>query len=182
MEKFDSYTTARGSMEFQNRCSSDKVSKLVAKLTPKQKEAVRKVGFGVFLDVKHVVVDISLISFLVNQVDTRNNNNSIYGKTFVLTKERFEEIIGVYDGREEILLEGEDEGSELVGALLGSSSHLVLSQLCSDLEEEKDAGQLFLVRFMLLIIGAILCPSSVVYLKSSYAVLLEDVAGIKKKN
>ena len=82
-----------------NRCSIDRVSKLVAKLTPKQKEVVRRVGFGVFLDMKHVVVTISLISFLVNQVVTLNNKINIHGKTFVLTNERFEEIMGVYDGR-----------------------------------------------------------------------------------
>ena len=109
MEKLDSHSATRGGREFHNRCFSERVSKLVAKLTPKQKEVVSRVGFRVFLDMKHVVGNISLISFLVNQVDTRNNNLSIHGKTFALTKERFEEIMGVYDGEEEILLEGEDE-------------------------------------------------------------------------
>ena len=37
--------------------------------------------------------------------------------------------MGVYDGGEEILLESGDESSELLGALLGSNSCLVLSQL-----------------------------------------------------
>ena len=45
----------------------------------------------------------------------------------MLTKKRIEKIMGIYDGGEEIQLEGKDEGSELVGALLCSSSRLVLS-------------------------------------------------------
>ena len=89
--------------------------------------------------------------------------------------------MGVYGGGEEILLEGEDDSCELLGALLGSNSRLVLSQLCSDLEEDKGADQLFVVRFVLVIIGTILCPSSGVYLKLSCVSLLEDVGSIMKK-
>ena len=91
---------------------------------------------------------------------TRNNNITIHGKSFVLTKEMFKEIMGVYDGGEEILLEGKDESCELLGALLGSNSRLVLSQLCSDLEEDKGVDQLFVVRFVLVVIGTILCSPS----------------------
>ena len=99
MDKFELSSAGGGGSnnsigrELQKRCSSDRVSKLVAKLTPKQKEAVRRVGFGVFIDKKHVAVNISLIAYLVNQVDTRNNNLTIHGKSSVLTKERFKEIM-----------------------------------------------------------------------------------------
>ena len=96
------------SREFQNRCSSNRVCKLVAKLTTRQKEAIRRVGFGVFIDMKHIVVNISLVAYLVNQLDTRNNTISIHGKSFVLTKDNFQKIIGVYDGGEEIFLEHQE--------------------------------------------------------------------------
>ena len=189
MDKFESCSTTRSGSnnsigrELQNRCSSAKVRKLVVKLTTKQKEAVRRVGFGVFIDMKHVVVNTSLIVYLVNQVDTRNNIITIHGESFVLTKEMFEEIMGVYDGGEEILLEGKDENVSFLGALLGSNIHLVISQLCSDLDgdEDKDVDELFVVRFVLAVIGRILCPPSGVYLKLSYVSLLNDVGGIKKK-
>ena len=51
------------SMEFHNRCSGDRVCKLISKLTTSQKEAIRRMGFGVFIDMKHVAVNISLIAF-----------------------------------------------------------------------------------------------------------------------
>ena len=78
MDKFGSASDGPGgsntssSKDLQNRCSSDRVYKLVAKLTTRQKEAIRRVGFGVFIDMKHIVVNISLVAYLVNQLDTRN--------------------------------------------------------------------------------------------------------------
>ena len=135
-----------------------------------------------FLDMQHgIVVHTSLVSFLVNQVDALKNQLSIHGKTFLLTKDRFEEIMGVYDGGEDIKL-AEDEPSELVHALLGSSSRLVISRLYCELEEDKSASKLFVVRFVLVVIRTILCPPSAVYLKMSDIALLEDLVGIKKKN
>ena len=62
-------------------------------------------SFGIFIDMKHVAVNISLIAFLINQLDTRNNTISIHGKSFVLTKDSFQEIMAVYDRGEEIFLE-----------------------------------------------------------------------------
>ena len=41
---------------------------------------------------------------------------------------------------------------------------------------------MFVVRFVLVVIGTILCPPSAVFLKMSYVALLEDLVGIKKKN
>ena len=79
------------------------------------------------------------------------------------------------------MLESEDESNSLLGALLGSNSHLVISQLCSDLDENKDVDELFVVRFVLAIIGTILCPPFGIYLKLSYISLLKGVGGIKKK-
>ena len=48
-------------------------------------------------------------------------------RIFLLTKDRFEEVMWVYDGGEEIKLAAEDEPSDLVRALLGSESCLVIS-------------------------------------------------------
>ena len=188
MGKLDSYSDAPGvsntysGREFQNRCSSERVCKLVFKLTTSQKEAIKRVGFGVFIDMKHVAVNISLIAFLVKELDTRNNTISIHGKIFILNKDSFEEIIGVYDGGEEIFIESQDESDSFVGALLGSNKRLVIRQLCTDLDEDKDADELFVVRFVLAVIGTILCPLCAIYLKLSYVTLLSDVRGIKNKN
>ena len=90
--------------------------------------------------------------------------------------------MGVYDGGKEILLEDEDESSSLSSALLGSNNHLRIRQFCNDLDEDKDVDELFVVRFVLVVIGMILCPPSRVYLKFSYVSLLNDASGIKKKN
>ena len=84
-----------------------------------------------------------------------NNTISIHGKSFVLNKDSFEEIMGVYDGGEEIFLERQDENDSFVGALLGSNKCLVISQLCTDLDQDKDANELFVVRFILAVIGTI---------------------------
>ena len=155
----------------------------MGKMTKQQKEAVIRVDFGVFLDMQHdIVVHTTLVSFLVNQVDTLNNQLTIYSKTFLLTKDRFEEVMGVYDGGEEIKLAAEDEPSDSVHTLLGSGSRLVISQLCSELEEDKSASRLFVVRFVLVVIETILCPPIVVFLKMSYIALLEDLVDIKQKN
>ena len=126
------------------------------------------------------MVNIRFVSFLVNHVDALKSQLSIHGKTFLLIKDRFEEVIGVYNGGEDNKLAVEDEPSELVYALLGSSSRLVFSRLCCELEEDKGASKLFVVRFVLVVIGTILCPPSAVNLKMSYIALLEYVVGIKK--
>ena len=118
--------------------------------------------FSIFIDMKHVAVNISLAAYLVNQLDTRNNTISIHGKSFVLTKYSFQEIMGVYDGDEEIFLERQEESGSLVGALLVSNKHLVISQLWTDLDEEKNVDELFIGRFVLAVIGTILCPPCVV--------------------
>ena len=39
------------------------------------------------------------------------------------------------------------------------------SQLCTDLDEDKDVDELFVVRFVLAVIEMILCPPCAVYLK-----------------
>ena len=103
-------------------------------------------------------------------------------RIFLLMKDRFEDIMEVYDGGEDIKLATEDEPSKLVRPLLGSSSRLVISRLCCELEEDKSACKLFVVGFVLVVIGTILCPPSAVYLKMSYIALLEDLVSIKKKN
>ena len=128
------------------------------------------------------MVHTSLVSFLVNQVDAQNNQLIIHGKTFLLTKDHFEEVIWVYDGGEEIKLTAEDEPSDLVRALLGSGSRLVIIQLCSELEEDSSVSRLFVVRFILVVLRTILCPPSAVFSKMSYVALLEDLVSIKKKN
>ena len=49
--------------ELHNRCSSDRVCKLVSKLTTSENEAIRRVDFSVFIDMKYIAVNISLIAF-----------------------------------------------------------------------------------------------------------------------
>ena len=169
--------------EFHNRCCSDRVRKIVGRMSIEQKEAVRSVGFGVFLDMKDgLTIHSSLVSFLVNQLDPLNNQLSVHGKKFLLTKDRFEDVMGIKDGGEEINFRGEDDHSDLVRALIGSRNRLIISQLCSECEDDRSAGRLFVVRFVLVVIGTILCPPSAVFLKMSYVALLEDLVGIRKKN
>ena len=67
-----------------------------------------------------------------------NNTISIHGKIFVLNKYSFEEIMGVYNVGEEIFLERQDESELFVRAFLGSNKRLVISQLCTDLDQDKD--------------------------------------------
>ena len=102
-------------------------------------------------------------------------------RIFLLTKDRFKEVMWVYDGGEEIKLAAEDEPSDLVRALLGSGSRLAISQLRSECEDNRSASRLFIVRFVLVVIGTILCPPSAIFLKMSYVALLEDLVDIRKK-
>ena len=182
MENVPSSSRGRGNREIQFHCSTNRLRKIVSKISARQKEAVWRVGFGVFINIQDHVVNSGLISFLVNQLDTLNNQLTIHGKTFLLTSDRFGEIMGVSNGGEDIKLGNDDQASELVADLVGSNSRLVISQLSSQLEEDMGAGKMFVSRFVLLVIGTILCPPSAIYLKLSYVGLVEDVGRIKKKN
>ena len=84
--------------EFQSRCSSDHVCKVVAKLSSDQKDAIKMVGFGVFLDMKHVAVNMSLVASLVKQLDSQTRSLTIHDKSFLLTDDHFERLMGVSDG------------------------------------------------------------------------------------
>ena len=83
MEKFESNSASTSGREFHNRYCSDRVRKIMGKMSIQQKEAVRSAGFGVFLDMQHgIVVHTSLVSFLINQLDALNNQLTIYDKNF----------------------------------------------------------------------------------------------------
>ena len=63
-----------------------------------------------------------------------------------------------------------------------AKENLSLLMLENQIQQENDCGDEFKIRFVLFVLGALLCPTMKVSVKPSFLHLLQDTASIKKIN
>ncbi|POO00521.1 Ulp1 protease family, C-terminal catalytic domain containing protein [Trema orientale] len=172
----------KGSRKVQCRCSTEKVCCVISSMTDEQKSVITNCGFGLFLRMKTPFIKSTLISYLIDRIDTEGRTLTIHGNTYSLTKESFEAVMGLLDGEEEIIVYDDMKNNPFRDEIVGADGRIVLSDLVIDLQKSKEADKLFVIRFLLLVIETVLWPTSGVYVNTNYVSLLSDVKRIPKKN
>ncbi|PON34966.1 hypothetical protein TorRG33x02_352440 [Trema orientale] len=174
--------TMKGSRKVQCRCSTEKVYCVISSMTDGQKSVITNYGFGFFLRMKMPFIKSTLISYLIDRIDTEARMLTIHGNTYSLSRESFKAVMGLLDGGEEIIVYDDMENNPFWDEIVGAYGRIVLSELVIDLQKSKEADELFVIRFILLVIGTVLWPTSGVYVNTNYISLLSNVKRISKKN
>ncbi|PON96465.1 hypothetical protein TorRG33x02_077380 [Trema orientale] len=91
-------------------------------------------------------------------------------------------IMGIKDRGKSIEFQGVSDISDLKDAIIGDKCRVSLSDLEEQLQDLWDADDLFLARFTLLAIGAILCPLTGIHLSNLYLNAVSDIRNLGKKN
>lgn len=82
--------------------------------------------------------------------------------------------MGIRDGGEETLKYNNRDISSLKDAVVGENMRLSLTKMEKRLKESQDVDDLFVIRFVLVVIGTILCPTSGIHISTGYFHSLYD--------
>ncbi|PON95059.1 Ulp1 protease family, C-terminal catalytic domain containing protein [Trema orientale] len=94
------------------------------------------------------------------------------GYAYLLTRESFEAVKGLLDGGEDIVMYDDIENNMFRDEIVEADGRILLSGLVLDLQNSKEADELFVIRFILLVIWTILCPTSGVHVNTNYVSLI----------
>ncbi|PON46224.1 High mobility group box domain containing protein [Parasponia andersonii] len=170
------------SPEDKMKCATEKVSRLVAGFGEEQKEAIRACGFGSFLNIKNPSVKGSLLSYLIENIDPIKGKINMNGKTYMLTTETLERVMQLRDGGEQKILGDDDELNPFREELIGDTGRITLAELVVELEKSEESDELFIIRFILVVIGSILMVTSISFVNIDYISILSIVKRIKRRN
>lgn len=165
------------------RCSPDRVYKLLQHLQPNQKAAIQEIGFGGILGLRCTKLDHSLCHWLVENFDTLSCTLSVHNTSIKLSPMDVELILGLKAKGVEVDIERcTSKWNDLYNMYCDGKGKLSLLMLENQIRQEKECGDEFKIRFVLFVLGALLCPTMKVSVKPSFLHLLEDTASIKKIN
>ncbi|POO04115.1 hypothetical protein TorRG33x02_004190 [Trema orientale] len=168
--------------ELHNHCSFDRLHRIFNFLTPAQKKAVRRAGFGTFLRRDVPYVSTSLVKWLLENIDPSRCTLTLNGKKYTMSACNFEYVTGIKDGGESIEFQGAVDISDLKDAIIGEKLRISMTDLEEQLEGSQDADELFVVRFALVSIGTVLCPPSGIHLSNSHLYAMSDTRHLGRKN
>lgn len=126
-------------------------------MSNKQRMTIKKCGFGSLIEMKEMVVKGKLIGYLIDNFDDTNKKLKINSSTYVINSTTFEKVIGIGDGGEPITLAKDDKFNPIRSVLLKEKSRLTVDDLVAQLVGTKTEDEMFIMRFVLLVLGTILC-------------------------
>ncbi|PON51820.1 hypothetical protein PanWU01x14_213900 [Parasponia andersonii] len=110
--------------------TSTKSSKVTRKPLPTMKGS-RNVPF----------VKSTLISYLIDRIDTETRTLIIHGNIYSLTRESFEAVMGLLDGGEEMIVYDDMKNNPFKDEIVGANGRTILSDLVIDLQKSKKGGR-----------------------------------------
>uniref|UniRef100_A0A803PI02 Uncharacterized protein n=1 Tax=Cannabis sativa TaxID=3483 RepID=A0A803PI02_CANSA len=147
-----------------------------ARLNDKQKKTVRAVGFGSFLEMNIDKIKGSLIYHVMDSLDIGGKVLNMNGTLHVLEPKDVERVMGIKDGGTPINLTHCDIEDPYQELLLGPDKLCKLNDLEVLLGNSAADDAIFIMGYVLYVVGAILCPTSGVRVKNTYlSVRLNDI-------
>ncbi|KAF5935508.1 hypothetical protein HYC85_026637 [Camellia sinensis] len=143
------------------------------KLDKAQQQAVTDMGFHGILSLRCTHIDHDLCHWLVQNFDPSTHSLNVHGLRMLLTIEDVHELMGLpSNGLPVKLKESVDEIRNLCDELAVKNKFVPFTSLKSYLLETKDAGTEFKRKFVLYIIGALLCPTTKAGVHQSFIQML----------
>ncbi|XP_059598878.1 uncharacterized protein LOC109121391 isoform X2 [Vitis vinifera] len=167
----------------QTRCSPERVIRVIENLEPKQKAAIEEIGFGSLLQLRCRKIDHGLCLWLINSFNPNTYMLQLYNTCIKLSPIDVEFIMGLRARGLKIGM-NKDVGhkNDLCKKYCDKKGRLPLVMLENQIREDKEGGNDFKVRFVLFVLGALLCPTMKLFVNRSFLHIVEDIDSIKKMN
>ncbi|TXG60525.1 hypothetical protein EZV62_015098 [Acer yangbiense] len=166
---------------FDTRCTPVHLSEIVSLLSDVQKDAVRELGFSNLLTLNCGRLRRDLCGWLVSKFDTSNLSIELHGKRFTLDPSVFSHIMGISDGGDIVVLDG-DVNHVWRSKYSITNRGIRLPQFEEQLKNIKTTDDDFKITFCLYLLGTILAPAAGEYVDERYLNILGDVQNIRGKN
>ncbi|KAL6348671.1 hypothetical protein AAG906_019370 [Vitis piasezkii] len=160
-----------------------RVIRVIENLEPKQKAAIEEIGFGSLLQLRCRKIDHGLCLWLINSFNPNTYMLQLYNTCIKLSPIDVEFIMGLRARGFKIGM-NKDVGhkNDLCKKYCDKKGRLPLVMLENQIREDKEGGNDFKVRFVLFVLGALLCPTMKLFVNRSFLHLVEDIDSIKKMN
>ena len=128
-------------------------------------------------------IDHGLCLWLINSFNPNNYMLELYNTCIKLSLIDVEFIMGLRARGLKIDINKDiSNKNDLFKKCYDKNGRLSLLMLENQIKEDKKGGNDFKVRFVLFVLGALLCPTMKLFVKHSFLHLVEDVNSIKKMN
>ncbi|CAL5441747.1 unnamed protein product [Camellia sinensis] len=170
-------------VKIQTRIELTSICKIIRRLDKAQQQAVSDMGFHGMLSLRCTHIDHDLCHWLVQNFDPSTHSLNVHGLRMLLTVEDVHELMGLpSNGLPVKLTESVDEITNLCDELAMKNKFVPFTSLKSYLLETKDAGTEFKRKFVLYIIGALLCPTTKAGVHQSFIKMVKNVESISQFN
>ncbi|XP_028069131.1 uncharacterized protein LOC114271712 isoform X2 [Camellia sinensis] len=170
-------------VKIQTRIELTSICKIIRRLDKAQQQAVSDMGFHGILCLRCMHIDHDLCHWLVQNFDPSTHSLNVHGLRMLLTVEDVHELMGLpSNGLPVKLTESVDEITNLCDEIAMKNKFVPLTSLKSYLLETKDAGTEFKRKFVLYIIGALLCPTTKAGVHQSFIKMVKNVESISQFN
>ncbi|CAL5377323.1 unnamed protein product [Camellia sinensis] len=170
-------------VKIQTRIELTSICKIIRRLDKAQQQAVSDMGFHGILSLRCTHIDHDLCHWLVQNFDPSTHSLNVHGLRMLLTIEDVHELMGLpSNGLPVKLTESVDEITNLCDELAVKNKFVPFTSLKSYLLETKDAGTEFKRKFVLYIIGALLCPTTKAGVHQSFIKMVKNIESISQFN
>ncbi|CAL5323654.1 unnamed protein product [Camellia sinensis] len=170
-------------VKIQTRIELTSICKIIIRLDKAQQQAVSDMGFHGILSLRCMHIDHDLCHWLVQNFDPSTHSLNVHGLRMLLIVEDVHELMGLpSNGLPVKLTESVDEITNLCDELAMKNKFVLFTSLKSYLLETKDAGTEFKRKFVLYIIGALLCPTTKAGVHQSFIKMVKNVESISQFN
>uniref|UniRef100_A0A803PJX5 Uncharacterized protein n=1 Tax=Cannabis sativa TaxID=3483 RepID=A0A803PJX5_CANSA len=164
------------------RCSFKCLIRICKNLNLEQNDVILNAGFGSFIREDGPYIDTQLVSWLIKHVDPTTSILDLYGRKIHLSATMFGDVMGVEDGGDPVITEGDSDILYMEKILNIVDYTVLLTTLEKSLLECVEADSLFLIKFCLVVIGKVLVPKTGCDLISGYRHSLLITRDIRHKN
>ncbi|XP_028111023.1 uncharacterized protein LOC114309486 [Camellia sinensis] len=166
------------------RTALNSVYELIQLLQPLQKEAIKSIGFGGLLELKCTRLPRQLCEWLVGCFDHTSQCLFVHGKRIIITPFDVSHILGLPCEGSIINVNGDHTDIEELSNKYGvkKCGYISLSSLRNELSNMKVDGDDFKRRFVLYILGSLLCPTSELSINRCFLHSLKDMSALHKLN
>ncbi|KAL5139336.1 E3 ubiquitin-protein ligase SINA-like 10 [Glycine soja] len=164
------------------RCSPGRLFKVLQRLTPEQKEAVKSMGFGSLLGLRCRTLRRSLCLWLLERFDTTNCSLEICNVDVPLTPNDVEMVLGLSASGKEVVNSGpEDMISDLRNSY-NAINHGISVRLLEEQLATAESGDDFKRSFVLYVLGTLLCPTARLDVSPSFLHFLTNMDLVHQYN
>ncbi|CAL5357622.1 unnamed protein product [Camellia sinensis] len=170
-------------VKIQTQIKLTSICKIIRRLDKAQQQAVTDMGFHGILSLRYTHIDHDLCHWLVQNFDPSTHSLNVHGLRMLLTVEDVHELMGLpSNGLSVKLTESVDEITSLCDELAVKNKFVPFTSLKSYLIKTKDVRTEFKKKFVLYIIGALLCPTTKAGVHQSFIPMVKNVESISQFN